>query len=724
MKSSLETGNRSSIDSDRAGVGGTVGSGERGRPDDRYASLQHLLARLSLTEARVRELVARRRAEDPEPDDPVRGLYISEEQVDRLLDGPSVVLPSTARHESADIERRADEAEARGETVRLRRLCRTFGLDEIDSEILLIAMAPDLDPRFERLYGYLHDDVTRRRAGVGLAFELLGLDAADADVRRRVLPEAALVASGLLQVSDVDRPFLTRSVEVPDRVTGHLLGDDTPSHRVATIAIDIPVVPVAEADEVARAVRANIPIVYVRETARTAGMAAGVAGLAVAASPALAVDLARLGDDHEAREVLADAAREAALSGAGLVAGPLDDLVDKDPRLLTGLRHARSPVVLVGRRAWDPGWMSEVPVTVVPGPLDHAGRERLWGDLVPPDMGLDAAGATVQFRLKPEQVVRAWQAAQGQAVAAGRPPTAEDLRVGARLQNAGRLEHLARRVMPTADFRDIVLPERVMRLLREIVDRARHREQVLDQWQMGGRSDKGRGITALFAGESGTGKTLSAEVIANELGLDLYVIDLSTVVDKYIGETEKNLERIFDQAEDVNGVLFFDEADALFGKRSEVSDARDRYANVEIAYLLQRMERFDGITVLATNLRANLDEAFTRRIDVLVDFPEPEQDDRHRLWELHLPSTLPRDGAPDLDFLARSFELSGGDIRNVTLAAAYAAAVDGGHVGMDELVAATAREYRKLGRLVTESEFGPWFDRVSNASATKERDNG
>jgi len=724
VKSSLETGNRSSIDSDRAGVGGTVGSGERGRPDDRYASLQHLLARLSLTEARVRELVARRRAEDPEPDDPVRGLYISEEQVDRLLDGPSVVLPSTARHESADIERRADEAEARGETVRLRRLCRTFGLDEIDSEILLIAMAPDLDPRFERLYGYLHDDVTRRRAGVGLAFELLGLDAADADVRRRVLPEAALVASGLLQVSDVDRPFLTRSVEVPDRVTGHLLGDDTPSHRVATIAIDIPVVPVAEADEVARAVRANIPIVYVRETARTAGMAAGVAGLAVAASPALAVDLARLGDDHEAREVLADAAREAALSGAGLVAGPLDDLVDKDPRLLTGLRHARSPVVLVGRRAWDPGWMSEVPVTVVPGPLDHAGRERLWGDLVPPDMGLDAAGATVQFRLKPEQVVRAWQAAQGQAVAAGRPPTAEDLRVGARLQNAGRLEHLARRVMPTADFRDIVLPERVMRLLREIVDRARHREQVLDQWQMGGRSDKGRGITALFAGESGTGKTLSAEVIANELGLDLYVIDLSTVVDKYIGETEKNLERIFDQAEDVNGVLFFDEADALFGKRSEVSDARDRYANVEIAYLLQRMERFDGITVLATNLRANLDEAFTRRIDVLVDFPEPEQDDRHRLWELHLPSTLPRDGAPDLDFLARSFELSGGDIRNVTLAAAYAAAVDGGHVGMDELVAATAREYRKLGRLVTESEFGPWFDRVSNASATKERDNG
>ena len=143
---------------------------------------------------------------------------------------------------------------------------------------------------------------------------------------------------------------------------------------------------------------------------------------------------------------------------------------------------------------------------------------------------------------------------------------------------------------------------------------------------------RGRGITALFAGDSGTGKTMSAEVIAGDLGLDLYVIDLSTVVDKYIGETEKNLERIFTEADRVNGVLLFDEADALFGKRSEVQDAHDRYANVEVAYLLQRMETFDGLAVLTTNLRANIDEAFTRRLDAIVDFPMPEEDDRRRLW--------------------------------------------------------------------------------------------
>src|SRR5207302_760586 len=195
-------------------------------------------------------------------------------------------------------------------------------------------------------------------------------------------------------------------------------------------------------------------------------------------------------------------------------------------------------------------------------------------------------------------------------------------------------------------------------------------------------SSKGRGITALFAGESGTGKTMSAEVVARDLGLDLYVIDLSTVVDKYIGETEKNLDRIFSEADRVNGVLLFDEADAIFGKRSEVRDARDRYANVEVAYLLQRMERFDGLAILTTNLRANLDDAFTRRIDVIADFPMPEEDARLELWRLHLPPRLPQSDDLDLGFMARRFRLPGGNIRNICLTAAFLAADQGGAVSM------------------------------------------
>jgi SpoVK/Ycf46/Vps4 family AAA+-type ATPase len=324
--------------------------------------------------------------------------------------------------------------------------------------------------------------------------------------------------------------------------------------------------------------------------------------------------------------------------------------------------------------------------------------------------GLDAAAETTQFRLGPLQIARAALAAQQQAALRGGPVTPTDLRAGARAQNASELERCARRVSPVVDFDDLVLPGEQVAGLRELAARARHRERVLDEWGLGSRSSKGRGITGLFAGDSGTGKTMSAEVVAADLGLDLYVIDLSSVVDKYIGETEKNLDRVFSDAEGMNAVLLFDEADALFGKRSEVSDARDRYANVEVAYLLQRMELFDGIAILTTNMRANVDEAFTRRIDVVIDFPRPDEGDRLRLWQINLPAEIPRAGDDDLEFLARSFDLAGGNIRNVCLCAAYLAADAGRVVTMADLVRGVAIEYRKLGRMCTASEFGPYLE--------------
>jgi SpoVK/Ycf46/Vps4 family AAA+-type ATPase len=205
---------------------------------------------------------------------------------------------------------------------------------------------------------------------------------------------------------------------------------------------------------------------------------------------------------------------------------------------------------------------------------------------------------------------------------------------------------------------------------------------------------------------------MSAEVIAGDLGLDLYAVDLSSVIDKYVGETEKNLERIFTEAAGVNAVLLFDEADAIFGKRSEVRDAHDRYANVESAYLLQRMESFDGLAILATNLRANLDEALTRRLDLVVDFPMPDAQLRRALWDRTLGDLIPRALDLDLDFCAESFELAGGNIRSAAIAAAYLAAHDGRPVATVDLVGGVYREYRKLGRLTLETEFGPYFARV------------
>jgi SpoVK/Ycf46/Vps4 family AAA+-type ATPase len=222
---------------------------------------------------------------------------------------------------------------------------------------------------------------------------------------------------------------------------------------------------------------------------------------------------------------------------------------------------------------------------------------------------------------------------------------------------------------------------------------------VLGDWGFQGRIAAGRGLAALFAGPPGTGKTMAAGVIANQLGLDLYRIDLSQVVSKYIGETEKNLARIFAEAESSNAVLLFDEADALFGKRTEIGDAHDRYANIETSYLLQRMEDYEGIAILASNLRQNMDEAFLRRLRFVVEFPFPDAAHRLHIWQRHLRTDAPLDGDLDLPLLAERVAVSGGNIRNIVLAAAFLAAGEGQPIGMAHLLRAARREYEKVGKL-------------------------
>ena len=227
---------------------------------------------------------------------------------------------------------------------------------------------------------------------------------------------------------------------------------------------------------------------------------------------------------------------------------------------------------------------------------------------------------------------------------------------------------------------------------------------MLNGWGFAGKLSQGRGCAALFTGPPGTGKTMAAEVIAGELGLDLFKIDLSTVISKYIGETEKNLERIFTAADRADAILLFDEADALFGKRSEVKDSHDRYANIETAYLLQRMEQYDGVAILATNQREHLDEAFTRRLQFVVDFPFPDDDQRRRIWEVCFPADAPVDPELDLVLLGRDFRMAGGNIKNAVLHAAYLAAARGSQIGMDELLQAVRREHQKMGKVLAHAD--------------------
>ncbi|WP_213450317.1 ATP-binding protein [Rhizomonospora bruguierae] len=659
--------------------------------------LAALLGRVRDLEEVVRSAVATRRAADPHPDDPFRGLYLSDEALDAVL--------AAAREPFGPWS--ADPVDGR-----LGALAAAARLTTLDVSLLLVALAPDVDGRFEQFYGYLNDDVTRRRATVGLALRLCGVPEAAAAARARLAAGAPLVDLDLVRVEDPERPVLSRALRVPDRVSAHLLGADPPEPLLTGVVAPAdgsgPTPPGAA--ELVRALRtAGARLAYLRERPGGSGLALGAAALAATGRAAVAVDARRLSAALHPAEVAGLVVREAVLRGAGIVLGP----VDGTEPWAVWRRLAAGPVPLLayGSGAWDPGWCEHAPLQVeapaLPAPERAAAwRSALAGRLAP---GVDPATATAHFVLPAPAIHRAAEAAALLAAAEGSEVGEAHLRAGARGQNAAGLARLARRIEPAVGFADLVLPPPVLAQLHELAGRARHRERVLADWRMRPGGGRGRGVTALFAGDSGTGKTMSAEVVAGALGLEMYTVNLATVVDKYVGETEKNLERIFDEAAGVNAVLLFDEADAIFGKRSEVRDAHDRYANIESAYLLQRMETFDGLAVLATNLRANLDDAFTRRLDLVVDFPMPDAGARRALWDRCLGTELPRASDVDLDFLADAFDLAGGHIRSAAVTAAYLSAEVGRPVGMAELIGAVGREYRKLGRLTLESEFGRYL---------------
>ena len=690
-------------------------------------SASYLLARMSIVEGRVRALVAKRRSDDPAPDDPFRGLYISDEQVDALLDSgtASRVVDWDDGPAIEELDREAADMEAAGTQVRLRALARVAGLDGLDVDLLLIALAPDLDVRFERLYGYLNDDVSRRRATVALAIELSGTSPWSADARSRLAPDSTLIVHGLVTVEDPERPFLSRALRVPDRVVAHLLGDDRPDPSVAHLLTDPagrPAGPLTKS--LAEVVDEGVTLVYLREKAGSSAASLAVAALESAERRPVTVDLTRLETSEEPAALARLVRREALLAGGGGVMGPLDAIAERGAGAVRALTDAADrsragsvPLVLFGRSGWEPSWSRTVPLLAEVEPDSVHDRMEFWKERLGADVpeGLSAVDVTSQFLLSSDQVARAVDAARLQARLEGRAVDHDHLRFGARAQNGAGLERLARRIHPGVGWDDLVLAPATAVSLRELAARARRRAQVLDEWGMRPGGGRGRGITVLFAGDSGTGKTMSAEVVAGDLGLDLYTVNLATVVDKYVGETEKNLERIFSEADGVNAVLLFDEADAIFGKRSEVKDANDRYANIEVAYLLQRMETFDGIAILATNLRANVDDAFARRLDLIVDFPAPEVELRRALWDRCLSEGVPRGTDLDLDFCAQAFELSGGNIRSIAITAAYMAAENGRPVSMVDLVRAIEQEYRKLGRLVVSGEFGRYYPLIAGA---------
>ncbi|MEU9124922.1 ATP-binding protein [Streptomyces sp. NPDC048506] len=675
-----------------------------------------LIGRLAGLRERVAGLVERRSADDPTASDPLRGLYVTPDTARRLA-ARSPAEGMGAAYSGEGCARGAyaggPEGEASGPwdpSDRAAALAERFGLSSLDMHVLLAALAPDVDRSFEPLYGYLNDDVGRRRATVSLALDLAGTGPYDPAARARFHPSAPLLSGGLLVVEDEDRPLPGRALRVPERVVAHLLGDNGLDPELSGDEVELLEVrqraagcagsgarTEAQAFAGRLAVLASERPLAVHLRERRPGTAAEPVtdGLRSAGLPVLRY---RPNGHHGDGAGPAGALlREARLRRAAVVVGPLPE---RPHALVRALAGGDVPVVFFGSEPYDPGWAPDSELFALDAPDDGAATGEAWStELGSVGGGFDLAAAVAPYRLGAAQIRRAARAASALAAFDGTPVTAAHIQHSARQQSAPLLDRHARRVRPAVGFDGLVLPPEPLALLHELVQRARHREKVLGEWRLRTGGGRGRGVVALFAGESGTGKTLSAEVVAGELGLDLYVVELSAVVDKYVGETEKNLERIFSEADRTDAVLLFDEADAVFGKRSEVKSSHDRYANLESAYLLQRLEAFDGIAVLTTNLRANIDDAFTRRLDLVVDFPFPDAGQRIALWRSCLAATPCVDDL-ELDACAGEFELSGGAIRSAAVTAGYLAAGRGGPVTAADVRAGARREYRKMGRLV------------------------
>jgi AAA+ superfamily predicted ATPase len=722
---------------------------------------EHLLAELERLKLMLHGEVLRMRSENLLTENQFRGLYVADEQVDAILhdsapqtassneESPDLRAMRTVAVRVAEYERgiaaQCAASVAAGLVLPLVRLTEIFSLSGIESDALLLSVAPEIDVRFETLCSYAQNDVTRKRPTAGLILRLVGTSATER-LRLRALFSAKgrLLSIPLVRFSDEaaerDSSLLSRAVKPEERIIDYLLEQAEFDARLRSFtkfveptrplaSLYFPGELVANLRQAASALREKGGILFFHGDAG-AGKCAAANALSAEAGRRLVVADARRIPSAGAPATLGLLQREARLREANLLLTHSEAWLGED----NGQRHlpqtlceslAGSMVscdrVLfvasesqwpVAESAMNCAWAQfEFPV---PGFPD---RVRLWEETI------EAAGANAQsgmaaalanqFVLTGGQILGAGRMVKTHAILRGRNGSAltrANFEAAARAQSNQALRRRAQKIDAVHEWRDLVLPPRTLQQLREVCAAEKYRSQIFTEWGFDRRLLQGKGLNVLFCGQSGTGKTMSAGIVARELGLDLYKIDLSSVVSKYIGETEKHLNQIFHEAQSSNAILFFDEADAIFGKRSEVKDAHDRYANIEVAYLLQKMEEYEGIVILATNFRKNIDDAFTRRIHYIVEFPFPETQYRERIWRSLVPASAPLNEDVDFGFLARQFELTGGNIRNVALVAALLAAEEGGKICMEHFVLATARELQKMGKLPSRSDFREYYE--------------
>ena len=593
-------------------------------------------------------------------------------------------------------------------------------LDSLEKDLLLAAAAPALDGAFGQAFAELSDDGRRPYASLHLALGLFVEGATDRLLAADCLTPARPLRS--LRLVDVDDdaggPLLTRRLGVDERIADYLRGLNRPDARVVPFLSPVSApLSTGSIDRLAQGITERVARDQGWSTVNLVGASdAGARELARSVCAGLGLDLLALdisklagSSEAERRTILALLGREAMLGGIAL----LVDTAGVEPRSPAAatvdemIERAAATLFVISAERWT--GLSEAHrtahVIAVPRPT-RLEQRVLWSAALatrPHSMNGELDAIVQQFDFGPGAIAETVERASRTVDEI----TARDLWRSCREQMGAGLAELAHRVTPSYGWDDIVVTDDVRAQLTELADQVALRARVYEGWGFGSQLGRGRGITALFAGPSGTGKTMAAEILARHLELDLYRIDLAGVVSKYIGETEKNLRRVFDAAERTGAILFFDEADALFGSRTEVRDSHDRYANVEVNYLLQRMEDYAGLAILATNRRTALDTAFIRRLRFVITFPVPGPDDRRRIWERVFPAQAELSDI-QYGFLSR-LEVTGGNIRSIAVNAAFLAAAEHKPVTMAHLIRAAAREYTKLSKPIGAGEFGTYY---------------
>jgi SpoVK/Ycf46/Vps4 family AAA+-type ATPase len=667
--------------------------------------------------------------------DEFRGLYISDEQVDALVRGTNAGGMDLRQLDLAAEQARVNRGIDRSAKSPFALLSREFGLSPLEQDIVLVVLAPEIEPKYEMLYAYLNNDVGKKTPTLDLIARLLSHDErSKLDVRAALTCDAALLGQGLLRwLASSERHASTNAgLALHGSLPDFLLGLGFHDHSGAC-ELQSRTELAAQREAIDQAMRSRL-----QRTARAWARGAGVAPIWIlhgrdealrrnaATSLCQMLDLNMLTFDvtalprrHEDfAAALHDALLRQRLIDAGLRLVGIDKFHDGEGKLaealaaVRNLRQARRPVFIDCESAGELAQLlRDTHVISIGVPeLERRGRSVAWHRALATHR-VAASPQAIEavangFALTSEQIRRAAQAVADEHSDEDPPEiSAAQLATAARAHSDQSIARIAQRLDLPFEWNDLVLPPVTIRRLRDIVHAIRDRHLVFGDWGFSRRSG-GFGLRILFAGPSGTGKTMAAATIAHELGVDIYRIDISQTVSKYIGETEKNLDKIFHAATHANAILFFDEADALFGKRSEVKDAHDRYSNIETAYLLQKLEEYQGVVFLASNLSRNIDSAFSRRLNFVVDFPPPDKQDRERLWRLMLASGAPVSNDVDIAFLAAQFPLTGGDIRNVTLDAAFLAArSDERSVTMKSLIVALGRQVTKQGRAPSAAEF-------------------